>query len=87
MLLNIKGAENKMANQSKTVQRACDRLIRRVRFENASFDDPRSIQSYSDGVRQATQLFTETWIVPLLEAIRDGRTEILREIESYDTLR
>ncbi len=69
--------------QSKTVKAACDLLISRVRFETAQFPPPgdrwTNKEEYTVEVREATRLYTETWIVPLLNAIRDGDTYRLQE--------
>ncbi len=70
--------------QSKTVQKACELLIRRVRFENASIRLPgHSLESAvvdTQAVKDATKVYIETWVVPLLEAIRKGDTKTLQRI-------
>lgn len=71
--------------QSKTVQAACNLLIDRVQFKTAKFRDPGVVWStmsqdqYTDQLREATRLYTDTWVVPLLRAIRDGDTYRLQQ--------
>lgn len=70
--------------QSQTVQKACDCLIDRVRYKNAAFTPPgprrvESSKEYTDEIREATRLYVETWIVPVLEALKEGDTRRLRE--------
>lgn len=69
-----------MTKPSKTVQRACDLLLRRVRYEGcrlrlpgSSFDDDDTLK-----IQLATEIYVNTWIIPLLEGIRDGDTDRLR---------
>ena len=76
-----------MAQVSKTVQRACQLLKARARFERAAFRLPGSALSDADRdtklIREATRLYTETWIVPLLDAIERGDLRTLaRRISS-----
>lgn len=67
-------------------QRACDLLLKRVQYETASIgftraqldamaQRPRYLADDTDELRAATRLYTQTWIVPLLEALRDGDRE------------
>jgi hypothetical protein len=51
-----------------------DLLIERVRYETASLSlDPEdSFSEDTQAIRDATELYTRTWIIPLLEAVRDG---------------
>lgn len=70
---------------NRTVQDACDRLKSLVLFENAGFrlhkDDPLS-QTTGDTklIKEATNLYTRTWILPILDAIQAGDMNRLREI-------
>lgn len=55
-------------------RKAMDKAISRVRFESASIRLPGTPFGKDDteAIREATRLYTETWIVPLLKAVRDG---------------
>lgn len=67
--------------QGKTVQKACDHLINKVRFKKAKFrlgTNRLSNDADTAAICEATRLYTETWVVPLLEAIRDGDIDRLR---------
>ena len=67
---------------SKTVQAACDTLIKRVRFETASLQLQRSLSHAFDNdtaaIREATRIYTETWIVPMLRAIKANDLDTMR---------
>jgi hypothetical protein len=73
-----------MPKPNKTVQEACRQLIDRVRYKEAklrlpgsSFDDDDTLK-----IQLATEVYVDTWIVPLIEAIRDGSTyELKRMLE------
>jgi len=68
--------------QSKIIAEACDLLIARVRFETAVLSFDRGVGFRKDNtqeIRDATRLYVETWVVPLLELIRDGKIAELRE--------
>ena len=69
-----------MAKVSQITKKACALLISRVRFEKASLTLPHNETPNSDTevVRMVTKLYTESWIIPLLEGIRDGDTELLK---------
>ena len=58
----------------KYVQRAMDLAISRVRFETASLRLPGTDFGDDDTevIREATELYMETWVVRLLKAVRDG---------------
>lgn len=67
-----------MSDAPKWVQRAMNKAISRVRFETASVRLPETPLSRDDTekIREATKLYVETWIVPLLEAVRDNNRAI-----------
>ena len=67
--------------QSKAIIRACQVLRWRVRFRNASLTLPKAEPGLTDTdrIRAAAHLYTESWIVPLLDAIETGNTRMLRE--------
>ena len=67
--------------QSKTVVRACDLIISRIRFETAVLslsDSLKDRDEDTEKIRTATKLYVETWIVPLLELIRNGEISKLQ---------
>lgn len=72
-----------MAKQSAIVIEACNELIKKVRFERAGFTLGDHWLSEIDrdtaAIKAATKNYMESWVVPLLEAIRDGDTKMLRE--------
>lgn len=70
---------------SATMKRACNLALRRIRFERAGLDLP-NVKESKDAtmmIREATRLYFETWVEPLLMAIRDGDTATL----AYMTVR
>ena len=72
-----------MRTTGKTFQRACDVLRSRVRFETAHLRLPTS-QLLSDNdtetIRKATRLYVESWIVPLINAMQNGKVRDLKEL-------
>ena len=62
----------------KWVQRSMNKAISRVRFETAVIRLPDTIFPEHDTelIREATRLYVESWIVPLLESVRDGKKDI-----------
>jgi len=70
-----------MTLPSLTVQRACQRLRQRVRFENASFDLPgMTSEEATKAIREETRLYMESWVVPLLNAIERGELRLLQKL-------
>lgn len=80
-----------MAQVAKCVQDACDLAVARVRFEggvgvgfeNEQLEEMVKIgggfpHNHTEIIREATRLYTETWIVSLLQAIANGDTRYLR---------
>jgi hypothetical protein len=69
--MKSKKAKNKVP---KWVQQAMERAISEVRYEGAKLTLPGSAAFNDDTpvIRKATRLYTESWIIPLLEAVRDG---------------
>jgi len=67
-----------MSDAPKWVKRAMDKAISRVRFEHAAIRLPGTPfpATDTDTVREATKLYVETWIVPLLEAVRDNKRDV-----------
>jgi len=63
-------------SQPKWVKRAMDLAISRVRYERASLNfEGSEFGADTQAIRDATELYTFTWITPLLEAVRDGDRE------------
>lgn len=52
-----------------TQRKACQVLRRLVRFKDAHLCLPGSNKDATDAIREATRLYTETWIVPILDAL------------------
>lgn len=67
-----------MSQVPKWVQRAMNTAIRKVRFESASIRLPGTPFPGDDTevIREATRLYVETWVIPLMEAVRDGKKDI-----------
>jgi len=61
----------KLSTAPKTVQAACQVLRRRVRYRDAGLRLQPAEFDRDDtaAIREATRVYTETWIVPLLDAI------------------
>ena len=63
----------------KTVEQACGLLIKRVRFETAELTLPDApLGNDTLRIQEATGLYVESWIVPILKLIRDGDLARLR---------
>ncbi len=71
-----------MTKPSKTVQKACKYLKSKVRFETAGLILPGNDMNHSEKdtetIRQATKRYTETWVIPVIEAIEKGNTRLLQ---------
>ena len=69
---------------NRTLSTACDVLRSKVRYETAYLHlpstDPCSPNSDTVAIREATRLYVETWIVPIIDAIQDGDMTLLRDI-------
>lgn len=65
---------------SKTIKRACQVLRYRIRLRKASLRLPGSHCGDDDTAKiwEAMELYVETWITPILDAIERGNT---RDIE------
>ena len=73
--------------QSKTIKEACRILLVKVRFERAGFTKPGEYMSdeiYTQEIQESTKRYTESWIVPIIEAIRDGDIKTLKDLIKYD---
>ena len=66
--------------QTEIVKLACQILRQRVRFEGASIRLPTTQfpDEDTEAIQDATRLYVETWIVPILDAIETGDTFDLR---------
>lgn len=61
---------------SKTIQKACQILKKRVLFSPGEAD----FGEHTDLIRDQTKLYTETWVIPLLDAIEQGNTRSLQRM-------
>jgi hypothetical protein len=70
-----------MAKPNYTIQKACQVLRRRVRYDRAALrlESTRFPKDDTAEIREATRLYVETWIVPLLDMIEVGDTRGLRD--------
>jgi len=61
---------------SKTLQKACQVLRHRMRYKSAGIRLPGSELSDTEKdtaiIREATKIYVESWIVPLLDCIEKG---------------
>ena len=66
-----------------TYTRALDVLRSRVRFETAALRLPgRELVRHNDTplIREATRVYVETWIVPLIDALQSGEMARVKEM-------
>lgn len=71
-----------MRNRGTTYIRACDVLRSRVRFETARLRLPGRENMAADDtalIREATRLFVETWVVPLIDAMQSGTAQDIKD--------
>lgn len=66
--------------KQQAIAKACQILRKRVRFKTARMQLPGNDTFKDDTpmIRKATQLYVETWIVPLLDAIELGDTKLVK---------
>lgn len=61
---------------NETIQKACQVLRRKVRYKNASFSLSNEVGMWNpedtEAIRKATKLYTESWVVPILDYIETG---------------
>jgi len=57
---------------SKTLIRACRILRAKVRFAQASFGDIHECDEVTKKIKDQTRLYTESWVVPLIDMIERG---------------
>ena len=71
-----------MAHVSKTVQRACRVLKERIRFREAHLRLPGSSMDDDDTlkIQLATEVYVDSWVIPLLDAIESGDTYQLNRL-------
>lgn len=67
-------------NKDDCRKKACQVLRRRARFENASIALPTTQFPGDDtqAIREATRLYVESWIVPLLDAIESEDYSVVK---------
>ena len=73
-------------NKNEAINKACQVLRRRVRFDGARISLPATPFPGDDTaeIRAATKLYTETWIVPLLDAIESGDLSLVHEYYEFE---
>lgn len=66
---------------SKVVKQACRVLRRNVRFKNANLRIDRENLNSDDTqkIREATRLYVESWIIPIIDMIEQGKTQELAD--------
>lgn len=70
-----------MAKRTKVECRALRLLRSRVRFRNAGFALPGlKSEAATAAVREATSLYIESWVVPLIDALERGDTRRLKSL-------
>lgn len=69
-------------NVSESLQAACRVLRHRVLFKSAGFTLPGSpyMQDDTAVIREATRLYTQSWVIPILDAIETGDTRMLKKL-------
>lgn len=68
-----------MSTPPKWVKRAMNLAIRRARYENASIRLPGTPfgEDDTDVIQEATRLYVDTWLIPLLKGVRDGNRQMV----------
>lgn len=66
------------------IQKACQVLRRRVRFKEARLRLPGNhtleYEADTEAIREATRLYVESWIIPIIDAIETGENQHLKEL-------
>lgn len=75
-----------MPKPTKAVQRACQVLRHKVRFKSAALRLPGQDIGADDTekIRDATRIYVETWIVPIIDAIETGNTWLLNSLCQFN---
>ena len=68
-------------NKKEAIEKACQIIRKRVRFKTASITLPGNPTFQNDAaiIREATRLYVESWVVPLLNAIESGDMTLVKE--------
>jgi hypothetical protein len=68
-------------NKQEAIAKSCQIIRKRVRFKTARMPLPGNdtFQDDTPIIREATRLYVETWIVPLLDAIESGDMTLVKE--------
>jgi hypothetical protein len=73
---------------SYTLKHACEVLRRRVQYTDAGLTLPgnyiNSTREDTEAIREATRLYVDSWILPIIDAIESGDTKTLREFTQHD---
>jgi len=71
-----------MQTKLPTFQRACDVLRARVRFEppcNLRLPGRETLRADDTAlIREATRIYVETWVVPLIDAMQSGGADDIK---------
>ncbi len=72
--------------KEECIIKACQVIRKRVRFDGASIRLPTTPFPGDDtkAIREATRLYVESWIVPLLDSIESGDVTRIREYYEYE---
>lgn len=72
--------------KEECIKKACQVLRRRVRFDGASIALPTTPFPGNDtpAIREATRLYVETWIVPLLDSIESGDMTRIKQYYEFE---
>ena len=67
-------------NKEKCIKKACQVLRRKVRFDGAKISLPNTPFMSDDtaAIREATRLYVESWIVPLIDCIESGDMTLIK---------
>lgn len=74
--------------QSQTIKKACQVLRSKVLFEHAGFILPggnlNTTENDTAAIRQATRLYVDSWVLPILELIESGDIGALKRLMEYE---
>lgn len=72
--------------QQECIIKACQIIRKRVRFDEAKITLPTTPFPGDDtpAIREATRLYVESWIVPLLDSIESGDMTLIRQYYAFE---
>lgn len=73
-------------NKQQAIEKACQVLRLRVRYDGASLPLPGTPFPGDDthAIQEATRIYVETWIIPLLDAIESGDMTLIKRYYEHD---